>query len=58
MGSMPSSLGTYFNAAAQSKDPVERMKLVIAASFAFLYPCHTWDKPLSPMLGETYQATM
>lgn len=48
----------YFAAAATSTDPVERMKLVILASFAFLYPCHTWDKPLNPVLGETVQARL
>jgi hypothetical protein len=48
----------YFNAAAASSDPLERMKLVITASYAFLYPCHMWDKPLSPILGETFQASL
>jgi hypothetical protein len=37
---------------------MERMKFVIAASIAFLYPCHTWDKPLNPILGETFQGTL
>ena len=39
-----------------SNDPVERMKHVMTGSVAFLYPCHTWDKPLNPILGETYEA--
>ena len=47
----------YFNAAAMSsEDPVERMKHIMTASFSHCYPCHTWDKPLNPILGETYQA--
>jgi hypothetical protein len=39
------------------KDPVERFKLVMAASIAFFYPCIVYDKPLNPVLGETYQGT-
>jgi hypothetical protein len=45
---------TYLNAAALSKDPIERMKYVMVASIAFIGPTHTWDKPLNPILGETY----
>ena len=58
IASVASPCSVYFNLAAQSPDPVERMKFVITASFAFLYPCHTWDKPLNPILGETYQASL
>jgi hypothetical protein len=32
------------------------MKFVIAGSFAYNYPNHVWDKPLSPIIGETFQA--
>lgn len=34
------------------------MKLVMTASVAFLHPCHNWGKPLNPILGETYQASL
>jgi len=44
-------------AAAHATYPVERMKHVMAANVAYLYPCHNWGKPLNPVLGETYQAT-
>jgi hypothetical protein len=44
----------YMNAAAEAKDPVERLKYVISASIAFIYPTHHFDKPLSPILGETF----
>jgi hypothetical protein len=37
---------------------VTRMKHVMTASVSFLYPCHSFDKPLNPILGETYQATL
>lgn len=30
----------------------------MTASIAFLHTCHHWGKPLNPILGETYQATM
>jgi len=49
-------MSPHLNAAAMAADPLERMKHVITASFAYIYPSHTWDKPLNPILGETYQA--
>jgi len=45
---------SYLNAAYFAKDPVERMKYVITANVAFLYPTHHFDKPLNPILGETF----
>ena len=44
----------FLNAAALAKDPVERMKYVMIASIAFIGNTHTFDKPLKPILGETY----
>jgi len=32
------------------------MKAVIASSIAFLWRNHSFEKPLNPVLGETYQA--
>ena len=49
-------MAPHLCAAALTRDPVERMKHVITASISFLYPCHSWGKPLNPILGETYQA--
>lgn len=46
---------TYMNAAALTTDPVERLRLVITTTLSFLHPCHRFDKPLNPVLGETYQ---
>jgi len=46
---------TYMTAAALATDPVERMKHVMTCSLSFLYTCHRFDKPLNPLLGETYQ---
>jgi len=48
----------YLNAAALINDPVERMKFVIANSISYIYPTHCFDKPLNPILGETYQSEM
>ena len=45
----------YMNAAAQTSDPVERMKFVITTSLSFVQPSHIFDKPLNPILGETFQ---
>ena len=48
----------YLNAAAHTSDPVEKMKLVMTTSLSFIHPCHIWDKPLNPILGETYQGDL
>jgi hypothetical protein len=45
---------TYLTAAALATDPLERLKLVITTSISFVYTCHRFDKPLNPVLGETY----
>ena len=45
----------YFKEASLlGDDPVERMKMVIVGSLAYLDPTHHWNKPLNPILGETY----
>lgn len=49
---------TYLTAAALSDDPVERMKHVITVSLAYIYKAHFFDKPLNPILGETYQCRL
>ena len=46
----------FYTLAAQNADPIERMKMVITGSIAYLEPTHHWNKPLNPILGETYQA--
>lgn len=48
----------YLTAAAYSKDPIERMKYVIVISLSYIYKAHFFDKPLNPILGETYQARL
>ena len=48
----------YMNAAALATDPIERMKLVIVSSLAWIESTHSFDKPFNPILGETYQAYM
>ena len=30
----------------------------MVSSIAYLHPCHSFNKPLNPILGETYQATL
>jgi hypothetical protein len=49
---------TYLNAAALAKDPVERMKYIMLCSVAFIGNCHSFDKPLNPILGETYEGSL
>lgn len=39
-----------------TNDPLVRMKQTIVGAFAYIYPAHTWRKPLNPILGETYQS--
>lgn len=48
----------YLNAAALTTDPVERMKLVMTSTLAYIFPAHMFEKPLNPILGETYQAVL
>jgi hypothetical protein len=44
----------YINAAALSQDPIERIILAITSSLAYFYPTHMFEKPLNPILGETF----
>lgn len=46
------------NAAALNEDPLERIKLLITAAVSHMEPCNTFEKPLNPILGETYHAYM
>lgn len=46
------------NAAAMTEDPLERIKLLITAAISHMEPCNTFEKPLNPILGETYHAIM
>lgn len=56
MGTMCSCFPMYFNRAAESKDPIERMKCAIVGSIAYFYFEKIFEKPLNPILGETYEA--
>ena len=47
----------FLTRAALEKDPVERMKYVLMTSLTFLHPCHTYEKPLNPILGETLEGS-
>lgn len=48
----------YMTRAALQRDPIERMRMVMLTSLSFLQPCHIFDKPLNPILGETMQARL
>ena len=51
-------MGIYLNyAATQTSDPVERIKCIIAANTAQQYHDCILEKPLNPVLGETFQVT-
>jgi len=50
-----SCFSIYMNKAAQVSDPLERMKLIMASSISFMYPSKIYEKPLNPVLGETFQ---
>ena len=54
IGSVAGPMSPFLNAAAVAKDPLERMKHIVVSSLAWLHPCHCWEKPLNPILGETY----
>jgi hypothetical protein len=44
----------FLNAAALTENPLERMKFVMCNTLSYIYPTHFFDKPLNPILGETY----
>lgn len=48
---------TLLKKAALSKDPLERMKFVIAFVVGGFHFCVVQFKPFNPILGETYEAT-
>ena len=56
MPTLQSTMVIYLNKAAAITDPLERMKLVITHNISFFYKEKIWEKPLNPILGETYQA--
>jgi len=56
MPTLQSTMPIYLNRAAMTSDPVERMKLVISHSISFFYKEKIFEKPLNPILGETFQA--
>lgn len=56
MPTSQSCCAILLNKAASLTDPLERFKLVMVTSVAFMYPSKIYEKPLNPVLGETYQA--
>lgn len=54
IGSISCVCPIFLNAAALATDPIERMKFVVCSSISWIYPTHHFDKPLNPILGETY----
>ena len=44
----------YLTASAHQTDPLERMKWFLAAMISTHTATHTFDKPLNPILGETF----
>ena len=56
MPTLQSTMVVYLNYAASISDPVERMKLIMSHNICYLFREKIWDKPLNPILGETYQA--
>lgn len=53
---MANCYGIYWNKAYFDKNPVERMKFAIVGSLAYFYFEQGFEKPLNPILGETYEA--
>lgn len=53
---MHSCFTIYFNKAAETSNPIEKMKLTIVGSLAYFYFEKIFEKPLNPYLGETYEA--
>ena len=51
-----STMPIYLNYAASLNDPLERFKLVMVQSLNWYHYTSLFEKPLNPILGETYQA--
>ena len=51
-----STMAVYLNYAASLDDPLERFKLVMVQSINWYYHTNIFEKPLNPILGETFQA--
>ncbi len=58
IGTMSIHSPIYMTRAATTTCPIERMKYVVVTSLSFLQPCHVFDKPLNPILGETLQGSL
>jgi len=43
------------NKACATKNPIERFKLLVTASFANFPVANSFLKPLNPILGETFE---
>lgn len=56
MTMLHSTMPVYLNYANSITDPVERMKIVIAQAFSYQIYEKVFDKPLNPILGETYES--
>ena len=54
MPTLQSTMAIYLNYAASQPDPIERMKLLMSHNICYLFKENVWDKPLNPILGETY----
>ena len=44
----------YLNYAASVNNPVERLKVFMTTTIGFLFEGHMFEKPLNPVLGETF----
>lgn len=44
----------YLNYAASIRDPVERLKIFMTSNVAFMLKGNTFEKPLNPVIGETF----
>lgn len=51
-----STIPVYIGLAVKATDPVERLKYVIAQCVSTTIYNKSFEKPLNPILGETYQA--
>mmetsp|Transcript_186 Transcript_186/g.330 ORF Transcript_186/g.330 Transcript_186/m.330 type:complete len:134 (+) Transcript_186:160-561(+) len=54
MTGFASTMPVYFNRAAKTTDPVERLKLVMTCNFSWFVYNSVFAKPLNPILGETF----
>mmetsp|Transcript_1905 Transcript_1905/g.2670 ORF Transcript_1905/g.2670 Transcript_1905/m.2670 type:complete len:98 (-) Transcript_1905:898-1191(-) len=50
-----STIPFFYNRASKCTDPIERLKMIIASEVSSVIYNKSFEKPLNPILGETFE---